>query len=480
MTELGAISGKVTLNEFTFRVTGPVRRNEYLKVFHSADGWVLSQVLSISKFSEGESPTNAAPRTGGGVQVWREATVARAGVIGFKEPGGPLRLPRTPFSPGDRVFTAEPELLARTLGLGEQGIYLGHLDSTPVRVHLSPNTLITRHGSILAKTGAGKSYAAAVIMEELLERETPLVIVDPHGEYPSLKEPAVDTGAMARFGIEPGDYADRVTIYTPISRAVNPKADKLFRLDGVNLKARTLAGMLSDVTSRQMALLQQAVRRAAAARELYSLPDIIQAVEESTSNERWGLLSSLESLQSSGILSDSPTTIDELVQPGHASVLDLKGLEPRIQEMVVAVVGRELFEARKLNRIPPVLLLVEESHEFCPERGFKKAVSSDILRTIASEGRKFGLGLFVVSQRPARVDKNVLSQCGTQIILRVTNPNDIQVLRKSLEGFTDEMGEELRRLPPGTAIVVSGDIERPVVVNIRPRRTRHGGAAKVV
>jgi hypothetical protein len=74
------------------------------------------------------------------------------------------------------------------------------------------------------------------------------------------------------------------------------------------------------------------------------------------------------------------------------------------------------------------------------------------LRTIASEGRKFGLGLMVISQRPARIDKNVLSQCNTQIIMKVTNPNDLKAISKGLEGISSEVEEELKRLPPGVAM----------------------------
>jgi len=81
----------------------------------------------------------------------------------------------------------------------------------------------------------------------------------------------------------------------------------------------------------------------------------------------------------------------------------------------------------------------------------------------------------VISQRPARVDKNVISQCNTQIIMRVTNPNDLKALSKGLEGMTSELEEEIKRLPPGVAMLVSNEIERPITVNIRPRKSRHGG-----
>jgi len=67
-------------------------------------------------------------------------------------------------------------------------------------------------------------------------------------------------------------------------------------------------------------------------------------------------------------------------------------------------------------------MVIEEAHNYCPERNFGEKKSSKILRTIASEGRKFGLGLCVVSQRPARLDKSVLSQCSTQIIMKQQIP----------------------------------------------------------
>jgi hypothetical protein len=83
----------------------------------------------------------------------------------------------------------------------------------------------------------------------------------------------------------------------------------------------------------------------------------------------------------------------------------------------------------------------------------------------------------IISQRPARVDKNVISQCNTQIIMRVTNPNDLKALSKGLEGMTSELEDEIKRLPAGVAMLVSNEIERPVTVNIRPRRSRHGGVS---
>ncbi len=211
----------------------------------------------------------------------------------------------------------------------------------------------------------------------------------------------------------------------------------------------------------------------------YTIEDIMDRVEEIKNSSKSVLLGALTKIQKSGLFSDNPTPIDILLQRGRAVILDMRGVDPAYQDLIVARVCGKLFEMRKREEIPPGMIVIEEAHNFIPERGFGKAVSTQILRTIASEGRKFGLGLMVISQRPARVDKNVISQCNTQIILRLTNPNDINAVRKGVEGLTAEMVEDIKRLPPGNAVIVSPELERPVIVRIRVRKSRHGHAVEV-
>lgn len=81
-----------------------------------------------------------------------------------------------------------------------------------IQVELDANTLVQKHCSVLAKTGSGKSYTAAVILEELLERRVSLLIIDPHGEYASMKE-ANPVGDFSRYKVKPRGYP--VTVYTP-------------------------------------------------------------------------------------------------------------------------------------------------------------------------------------------------------------------------------------------------------------------------
>ena len=311
-------------------------------------------------------------------------------------------------------------------------------------------------------------------MEELLDQGIPLLIIDPHGEYTSLREPALD-GDFERFNVSPLGYADLLTVYTPVDRVLNPGADNVFRLGGINLKAGDLSKILGIQSGTQMGVVYEAIQKIRAEKNSYTIDDIIFEVGNSSSNAKWSVLSALESVRDAEIFSEHPTKVQDLVQPGRGSIIDMKGVVPDMQAMIVARLCEELFEARKMGLVPPMMLVLEEAHNYCPEKGFAKTVSTDILRTIASEGRKFGLGMMVISQRPARIDKNVLSQCNTQIILKVTNPNDLQAIRKGLEGISVEAEAEIKRLPPGVAMVVSGDIERPIIVEIRVRKSRHGG-----
>ncbi|MCL5253041.1 MAG: ATP-binding protein, partial [Candidatus Thermoplasmatota archaeon] len=100
---------------------------------------------------------------------------------------------------------------------------------------------------------------------------------------------------------------------------------------------------------------------------------------------------------------------------------------------------------------------------------------SRIIRTIASEGRKFGLGLMVITQRAAKVDKNVISQCNTQFILKITNPIDLKVVYSSIEGLTQEIVEEVPRLQTGVCIGIGGGLQLPMIIEVRERETVHGG-----
>jgi DNA helicase HerA-like ATPase len=476
---VGVVFGNVSTTEFRFAVRDPsLRRLDYVQVEHPNDGVLVAHVTDITR--ETSLSFEDATRLGYGdaAAARRDHLVARARVIGFRDARGLLQAPRTPVPAGAEVRRVDEALLAHVFGLRDStGAYLGVVKGYDLRVHLDINTLVQKHVSVLAKTGSGKSYAVGVLMEELIKTGVPIVVIDPHGEHASLAAPNTtpsDQAARRRFGVTPRNYAEHIVEYSP-DTVSNPDCVP-FRLEGVNLDARDIADLMGGkLTNSQMGILHAAIRDLKDREKDYSLEDVLDTVRESSSNAKWNLVSALEALGGLDVFQGAGTTIESLVQPKKVSILNLKGVPPDVQEMVVATTARRLFEARKLGKVAPFMLVVEEAHNFAPEKGLSGTPSGLVLRTVASEGRKFGMGLAVVSQRPAKVDKNVLSQCNTQIMLKVTNPNDLKALAASTEGFTGESEDEIQRLPVGVAFVSHPRISLPVLVEIRPRETSHGG-----
>jgi hypothetical protein len=252
-------------------------------------------------------------------------------------------------------------------------------------------------------------------------------------------------------------------------------------LNGLNFEAREISDLLSaKLSGPQIGVLYQAIKELKEFKQTYGIRDIIDAVGRSKSNARWNVIGSLESLDSIGVFSETGTAADELVRKGKCSLINMKGVPPDIQDVVVARLTKELFESRKAGKIPPFLYIIEEAHNYCPERGYGTAVSLNMLRTVASEGRKFGMGLCVISQRPAKVDKNIISQCNTNIILKVTNPNDLKAIIQSVEGLTSKTHDEIQRLPIGVALISGSSLQIPIMTEIRTRETSHGGKSVTI
>ncbi len=121
----------------------------------------------------------------------------------------------------------------------------------------------------------------------------------------------------------------------------------------------------------------------------------------------------------------------------------------------------------------PVFALLEEAHRFAPAG--QAVVSTNILKQILSEGRKFGVGIGLITQRPGKLDQDVLSQCMTQIIMRIVNPIDQDTIAKSVEGAGRQLLDELPALTKGQAVISGVGVNTPVMCRVRERITRHGG-----
>jgi len=447
---LGNINGKTSTLEFSFLVRQEVNKFDYVQI-PFRDNYVLAQILEIEKSND---------------------TIAKCNILGYRE-DNKLKKLLSPLNPGIEVLKADEDFIKEILDLKEDrnSAFVGSLQRYDnLKVYLDLNKLLTKHISILAKSGSGKSYVGGVLVEEILEKDIPLLIIDPHGEYSSLNEKNNDENLL-KFGLKPKDYKEKVKIYSPNTKD-NPECIPL-KLSNFNLSSQEILHILpAKLSNVQLGLLYSSLKEISR----IDFNQLILELELEENPAKYTLINIIKYLDKLNLFSDAATSLQELISPGKCSIINLKGVEQELQEVVVYKLVKDLFEERKKGNVPPFFLIIEEAHNYLPERSFGEAKSSRILRQVASEGRKFGLGLCVISQRPSRLDKSVISQCSTQIILKVTNPNDLRAIANSVEGLTYESEKEIKNLNVGTALI-TGVSDLPLFVNIRPRMTKHGGEA---
>lgn len=154
-------------------------------------------------------------------------------------------------------------------------------------------------------------------------------------------------------------------------------------------------------------------------------------------------------------------------------ILDISGLPNEVAGPLTAMLARLLFQYKvyqttEERRRDPVVLVCEEAHRYVPDRGDAEyAAAQTAIRRIAREGRKYGIGLMLVSQRPADVESTVISQCGTWLVLRLTNAADQQHVSRFIPDGLSGMTKALPNLAQQEAIFVGEGAAMPARVRIR-------------
>ncbi|MHB0876465.1 MAG: ATP-binding protein [Anaerolineae bacterium] len=433
-----------------------------------------------------------------------------ASVLGYYDQGfddfiNPRRMPRV----GCPIYRAPADLLRSVLNRrepGEQGAAtIGSLLSRPpdeVPIVLDVRRFTSTHLAIIAGTGSGKSYLAAVLVEELMQpgNRACLLVVDPHGEYESLADMANLQEFVAPANGASEEYRPKVKVLKPSDVKI---AYRSLELDDI----RYLLGR--DLTAKMSYVLGSAYRSAARRKKgQWTLDDLKHEIEEwavaargspdglgnaaadvdstapmTAAGLTWRLDSVLGASESRIFDDYQDMSLSDLFRPGQCTVLQLNEVPEREQQVVVATLLRRLYKARLATTtgkagpddpfyLPyPAFVVIEEAHNFAPAEA--DVVTSEQLKRILSEGRKFGVGVCLISQRPGRLDQDVLSQCMTQILMRISNEVDQARVAQSVETVGRSLMDELPGLSKGQAIVAGMAISTPVLVRVRTRLTRH-------
>jgi len=386
-----------------------------------------------------------------------------------------------PVQPG-AVVQLPPESIVKSILLGDDTkshrLKVGSLiGRKSIDVSLRTNVIVARHMAILAMTGGGKTVASRRIIRELLNEGYPLVILDPHGDYFGLweKRGIFKNNSIKLFypDLNVNDK-NRDIISFLVARMTQGFSDaqlKVFhdareRVDippnesiHVSYYIDRLIQKLDNMSAGHKGTIP-AVKRG-----LRLVNNQMEAMKLST-EELHRRLSNFDFEP----MPDPCTAPEKFVRPGQASIIYLGGYDHLTQSTIAALVLKHLFETRASMRniIPPFFVVVEEAHNFIPSRseGQADTPSVDIIRKIITEGRKFGTGLLLISQRPSRLDETTLSQCNTFLIFRLVNPRDQKFVEKVMENLSKADGRLLPGLGPGQGIISGQAIRFPLIIRI--------------
>lgn len=441
-----------TSRQFFFVHDG-VSKGSYVE--YDDSGKVIARISEVYKaneyFEDAESISGNAVEENFPVEEW-EVSIAKAEIMGKFHQGMIQRVNSAP-APGTGLDRAEPSRVKDFLGLVDDGLDLGEVQQQDVTASFDMTDTLQKHFAILAQSGAGKSYTASVMLEELLDRENApaIVAVDPHGDYTSFAEDE--------------DYMKDVKVFR--DRDISIAANNL----SADQVAMFFTGNFSSVQRQELSQVFSALNRGE--NSDFGLEDVIARVEDEEMNDKtkYSLLRKLNQLKSMGIFgkTDAPSARD--LEPGKLNIIDLSDtINHQKKQIITGYFGKRFFRLRRQGTVPPFLMLVEEAHNFAPEA--QPSPSRTVIEKLAREGRKFHASLALISQRPVRLSTTALSQCNTKFILRVTNPNDLEHISQSSEGITSGVKKQIPGLKTGEAIAIGEAVNYPTFIDVRKRRSK--------
>ena len=465
---LGFVIGESKPTLVTAITSRALSVGEYIKI-GTEEGEILGLVekssVSSAAFTDVRNFDEAAESTEIAELNKRDKTfIAHIGILGFLENlrKGKSIIPAIPPIPGTEIIPPSKGDLEEIFSPKNKGwVKIGNLlRNKTVDAKINLDKIVSRHLGILAMTGMGKSNLVSLVTKQISKLNGTVIIFDYHNDYTNLNIPKINV----------------------IDAKINPRL-----LD---------ADQLSDVLEiRESATVQQRVLRMAftegvkKSKEFWKkLETEIAYIVDSEDKKIKEIRSSAYRVQD--IIEESQRRFEDILDPdmgdpisfikeGRANILNVSELSEKQANVALAFYLQQLLKDRKDASIAkhgkskkirnyrfnsPIFVIIEEAHVFIPKDHDTSA--KNWAAKIAREGRKFGLGLGIVSQRPRSVDLNVLSQMGSFAIMKIIQEDDQRQIASATESTSRELIAQLTSLNVGDAVLVGQWTNLPSMVHV--------------
>ena len=388
-------------------------------------------------------------------------------------------------TPGCAIFPVSTADLKQIYAADDRAnIEIGTVYPTKdIRAALYVDAMLGKHFALLGSTGTGKSTSAALILHRICELapQGHIVMVDPHGEYAAAFKSngaIYDVGNLqmpywlmnfeehcevfvTSSGSERQIDADILAKCLLMARGKSRLGQEISKLT-VDAPVPYLLSDLTNLIQLEMGKMDRAGDTAPYLR-------LKTKIDEIKADPRYGFMFS------GMLVADTMAGFLERIfrLPGDGkpiSIIDVSGVPSEITSVVVAVLSRMVFDFAIWSRGEPqrpILLVCEEAHRYIPAGDLDSSVGR-ILSRIAKEGRKYGVSLGLITQRPSDLAEGVLSQCGTIIAMRLNNDRDQAFVRAAMpegaRGFLDSIPALRNR----ECIICGEGVSIPIRVSFDP------------
>jgi uncharacterized protein len=473
--ELGILVGQTRPDVATFESRRPVSIGEYV-ILNYGKGRVIGLI---------ERSIIGSDALGDGIRNYEEAYESMQvalenkrdksykGVIRILGYSDDLRkcktvIPELPPEPGTQVYQASSEDLRPIFSpAGSEWIRVGTLlRNAEVDARINVNKIVSRHLGVLAMTGMGKSNLVSLLAKEVAKISGTMVIFDYHNDYSTL-----DIGNS-----------------NLMDARINPRllgVDKLAEVIEIQQNASNQLHVLREAFTEQVKqrkgddFWDALMSGAAAAGGDKAYREAADKVVDKIDDARRRFHNILDAGMADPLA---------LIKNGKVNIINLIELTERQANIAVSFYLEELLDDRKRATrqkvgkdqkkseprfLAPVLVVIEEAHAFIPKD--EDTETKYFASKVAREGRKFGLGLVIVSQRPRAIDPNILSQMGSLAVMRMIQQDDQMHVSAASESLSRDLIDQLTSLNPGEAIFAGQWVNLPTFVKVDEVKERKIG-----
>ncbi|WP_367154351.1 ATP-binding protein [Methylomonas sp. HYX-M1] len=405
-------------------------------------------------------------------------------------------------TPGANVFAVGlDEINAIFSKFRDYQFFIGQLAShKDYHLSLDPRALFGRHFAILGQSGSGKSWTVTSLIQHTIKAmpKTHLIMLDLHGEY---CWKTADGRVESAFPTERVNYVDAMDLEMPYWMMTYAELVDLFidRDDkGASMQMAFMREILQQLKRKEakqiglsgvsidtpiyfsLAEMYMQFKTANEERKDFGkthgalfgqFDEFLVRMQSRFNDVRYDFLLKPKKRNTSDSMAD---LLRQFVGLGdkkaNITVVDLSSVPTDVRPAVSAQVGRLAYEFNYWNphrREFPITLICEEAHAYIPrEKGGPFEGTKKMMERIAKEGRKYGVSIGVVSQRPTELSETMLAQCSSFICLRTTNPDDQAYIRGLVPEAEGDLTDILTSLGRGEALVLGEAAPLPTRVQI--------------